>query len=134
MAKTKKPKLSVQPKDGKFAVENDETGEVLETADTEQEAEHELEELETEDDLGEDPADKADKEAADDSQKLTTDDVAAQVKTLEGEPVTEHNPHGLDIHERFARLLVTLKKRGIHHSEEAHPLQNAQTTPGNFAK
>lgn len=123
-----KATLSVEPKDGKFAVEN-EDGDVLLTTLTEQEAEHLKEELETEEEL--DDADPAGDDSEQLAQTVGAEAVSGEATTV---PKSEHNPHGLDIHERFARLLLTIKKHGIHHSETAHPLQNAQTTPANYQK
>lgn len=50
--------------------------------------------------------------------------------------VSEFNPFGLDIHERFARLLVTLRKMGIRHHEDpgTSPQQNPATTGDKFAR
>lgn len=130
-----KAKLKVEPKDDRFVVEN-EAGDVLLTTDTEQEADHLMEEMDEDDDLGDGatvtPEELAKEKSAGDDSEMLGKVVAGPGPTTE--PVSEHNPHGLNIHERFARLLVTLKKGGIHHSEDAHPLQNAQTAPGNFAK
>ena len=60
--------------------------------------------------------------------------VSAPASVPTPEVKTEHNPHGIDIHERFAALLRTLSRHGIKHGETASPAQNPSTAPDKFAR
>ena len=77
-------------------------------------------------DTTEDPDDDAERE-----------DEGEDEETEEGEATeekSEHNPHGLSIHQRFAGLVEFLKHHGFHYNEAAHPAQNSQTAPNQYAR
>lgn len=107
-----------QQDDGKFSVVDQNTRDVMEKdIETEDQARAIAAEYQADDEIGEE-------EAEDEKQEAEAG----------AEPASEHNPHGLEVHQRLHQLLQTLKKHGIYHSEVAHPAHNPLTTADNYAK